>query len=128
MTNNLLSVINGRAIVIMNRCKTRNSGRILISLLLTTIGTISVAVCSSGAPLKIGDEYGGGKIACILEPGDTGYAELAEQFMIASKADISESENLTAAQTASDKMEHSGYCDRLLQIKSPRNQVAVGGY
>ncbi len=100
----------------------------LKALLLTTFGTISVTVCSSGAPLKIGDEYGGGKIAVILKPGDQGYSDLAEQFMIASKADISESENLTSAQTASDKMEQNGYCDRLLQIKVPQNQVAIGGY
>jgi hypothetical protein len=109
-------------------CKNRNTRFLVKALLLTTFSTISVTVCSSGAPLKIGDEYGGGKIAVILEPGDPGYSDLAEQFMIASKADISESENLTAAQTASDKMEQNGYCDRLLQSKVPRNQVAVGGY
>lgn len=37
-----------------------DSGILVKALLLASVGTVSLAVCSFGAPRKIGDTYGGG--------------------------------------------------------------------
>jgi hypothetical protein len=38
--------------------------------------------------LKIGDAYGGGKVACFLQPGDKGYIKGEQHGLIAAEADI----------------------------------------
>ncbi|ACF42771.1 hypothetical protein [Pelodictyon phaeoclathratiforme] len=111
----------------MKICGNDDSCRLVKALLLTSVGTVSLAVCSSGAPQKIGDEYGGGIIAAIFNPGDPGYSDMAEQFMIASKTDVSESEILSSNLAASDKMEQYGYYDRLLQSEEVLRHVAASG-
>jgi|GEM_PF-1637558 len=104
-----------------------DSGILVKALLLASVGTVSLAVCSFGAPRKIGDTYGGGIIAAIFNPGDPGYSDIAEQFMIASKTDVSESENLSSNLAASDKMEQYGYYDRLLQSRRVERPVTASG-
>jgi hypothetical protein len=102
--------------------------RLSTVMLITTFGTLGVSASSPGTPLKIGDEYGGGKIALILGPGEPGYAEIAEQFVIASHEEISETDKWPETQKVSDKGEVSDHYDIYLQSKVQQRQVAVGRY
>jgi hypothetical protein len=114
--------------IIMEQFNNKYLIRLSAASLITTCWSLSVAVCAPRAPLKIGDEYGGGKIALILEPGDPGYSDLAEQFMVTSKTDISKTDDSKEAKEASDSMEETSHYDRYLQSNARRNQDMANGY
>jgi hypothetical protein len=114
--------------IIMKPFKKPSFTRLSIALVFTILGTFSLSVSSPVAPLKIGDEYGGGKIALILSPGDPGYGEIAKQFLIASNDDISETDKWPEAQKVSDNRNVSDHYDIYLQNKARPHQVAAGGY
>lgn len=114
--------------IIMKGFQTTCLTRLSAALLITSFGTLAVSASSSGTPLKIGDEFGGGKIALILGPGEQGYAEIAKQFMIASHEYISEADKWPETQKRSDKGEVSDHYDIYLQNKVQPRHVAVGGY
>lgn len=102
--------------------------RLASALLITVLGTFALSLSAFGTPLKIGDDYEGGKIALILGPGDPGYGEIAKQFMIASKKEISETEKWPEAQKVSNKDEVSDHYDIYLQNRVREHRVAVGGF
>lgn len=112
----------------MKRFKTTYFTRLLSVKLMLALCSLSLSVAASAAPLKIGDDYGGGKIALILSPGDAGYADLAEHFMIPTKSDISETDEWAESKEAHDSMEEAGHVGIYLKHRSPQNHVAVGGY
>jgi len=62
--------------------------RLWIALLLTGLSMVSVSAQSSAVSYKIGDTYGGGKVAYIFQSGDSGYIENQEHGLIAAEADV----------------------------------------
>lgn len=100
--------------------------RLLKLLLLTGMGMVTLSSLSTGAPLKVGDPFGGGKVAYILEPGDQGFNDVTEQALIAAKTDISGNFYWSDTQTARDRVDIVGYSDQSMQGKVPQPQL-VGG-
>jgi hypothetical protein len=112
----------------MKRFKTTYCTSLWTVMLLATFWSLAGSECALGASLKIGDNYGGGKIALILQPGDPGYADLAEHFIVVAKTDISETEELPDAKEAADSIEETSLVERYLQNNIPSRQVAEEGY
>jgi hypothetical protein len=62
--------------------------RVWIALLLAGLSTFAVTSRSSAVTYKIGDTYGGGKVAYIFQAGDSGYVEGQQHGLIAAVADV----------------------------------------
>ncbi len=85
--------------------------RVLELLLLTALGMTTLSPLSLAAPLMVGDEYGGGKVVYIYQPGDKGFAEKADQAVIVAKADVSASISWSDTRSSTDKLEGIGSHD-----------------
>jgi hypothetical protein len=77
-------------------------------LLLTIAGVITFSPYSQAAPLIVGDEYEGGRIFYIFQPGDKEYAETVDQAVILAKAETSSSLFWTDSRSSTDKLERIG--------------------
>lgn len=97
-------------------------------LLLTVPGIVSVPALSVGETLKIGDQFGGGVVAFVLEPGDPGYAEVAEHFLIIAKADISETFEWSESKAAAFQLEENSLHDSYMRIGEIPVRIADSGH
>ena len=84
---------------------------------------------------KIGNYYGGGKIAYIFQPGDKGYVDGERHGLIAAEADLPGGDKYTweAARKACDELSEHDCIDWRLPSKEELNQLylnrsAVGGF
>jgi hypothetical protein len=59
-----------------------------VVLLLAGLSMVSAKAESYAVTYKIGDTYGGGKVAYILQAGDPGYVEGQQHGLIAAEADV----------------------------------------
>ncbi len=82
---------------------------LLRTLLLSCLGIVMVSSILSAAPINIGDQYGGGKVVYLLQPGDPGYKAGESHGLIAAKDDLpQESLSWFEAKNAVERMELSG--------------------
>ena len=86
--------------------------KMLMVRLMSTFVLLGLCVVShplSAAPINVGDEYGGGKVVYLLQPGDHGYKEGESHGLIAAKEDLpQESLSWFEAKAAVERMEVSG--------------------
>lgn len=108
--------------------------RIMTALLLSGTSIMTVSAVSTAAPVSVGDEYGGGKVVYVLQPGDPGYTPSEQHGLIATKEDLPQ-ESLTwaEAKAATERLEISGYKGWSLPTQEElgllyQNQGAVGGF
>lgn len=67
----------------------KNGNNILYTLILLCFAIILTSSCKKDEVVKIGDEYQGGIIAYILQPGDPGYDANKQHGLIAAPSDQS---------------------------------------
>lgn len=91
--------------------------QVWVALFLAGLSMVSVTAKSFAVTYKIGDTYGGGKIAYIFQPGDPGYVEGKQHGLIAAEADVS-----TTYKDAWDGDSHTGvYVWSTTQFKTKNN-------
>lgn len=62
--------------------------RVWIAFLLAGLSVASITATSYAITYKIGDSYGGGKVAYIFQPNDPGYVQGQQHGLIAAEADV----------------------------------------
>ncbi len=107
--------------------------RLWIALVLAGLGIVTLSALSSAATIAIGDNYGGGKVIYILQPGDNGYEVKVQHGLIADQSDISGLFDWPDALAICDKMKKNGYRDWYLPNKDELNKVyikkaVIGGF
>jgi len=112
----------------MKTCNGIYGFRYLKVLLLAVSVIVTVPALSAGAPIKIGDQFGGGIVAYVMEPGDPGYAEAAEHFLIIAKADLSETFDWSESKAASILLEENSIHDRYMRIREIPARIADSGH
>ncbi len=93
-------------------------------LLLTALNMITLSPLSPAAPLMEGDEYGGGKVVYIFQPGDQDFAESADQAVIVAKADVSATISWSDTRTSTDKLEGIGSHERRVPGRARQARLA----
>ncbi len=107
---------------------------LLRTLLLSGFGVVMVSSILSAAPINVGDEYGGGTVVYILQPGDPGYSAGELHGFVAAKDDLpKESVNWFEAKSAVERMEVNGNKGWSLPNEGElsllyKNQTLVGGF
>ena len=96
-------------------------------LLLTLIGMLTFSTFSPAAQLKVGDEYEGGKIVYIFQPGDKDFAETADQAVIVAKADVLANYTWSDTRSSIDKLEGLGSHDGNLPGHARQARLVRGG-
>jgi len=94
-------------------------------LLLTVAGIITFSPLSLAAPLMVGDDYGGGRVVYIFQPGDKEFAETADQAVIVAKAEASSTLSWTDSRSSTDKLEGLGSSDRNLPARTRQAQLTT---
>ena len=61
----------------------KSLARLLTTFLLAGLSMVSLTSLSSAVTYKIGDTFGGGKVAYIFQSGDRGYVEGQQHGLIA---------------------------------------------
>jgi hypothetical protein len=108
--------------------------RLMTALLLSCLSIVSVSAVSSAAPINVGDEYGGGKVVYILQPGDAGYKADEQHGLIVAKEDLAqESLSWSEAKAAAERLAVSGFQGWSLPTVAElsllyKNQAVIGGF
>jgi len=90
---------------------TRTVLRLMKSLLLSFFVLLGVSPLSQARTLKVGDEYAGGIVIYLFQPGEEGFKERAEEVMIVGETTLSEHLYWSDAKAASDKFDPPSYGD-----------------
>ncbi len=85
--------------------------RLVSSLLLSVFLLLGVSPLSQARTLKVGDEYAGGIVIYLFQPGEEGFKERTEEVMIAAETTLSEHLYWSDAKAASDKFDPPSYGD-----------------
>jgi hypothetical protein len=108
--------------------------RLMTALLLSGLGMIVVSSVSSAAPVNVGEEYGGGKVVYVLQPGDPGYSAGEQHGLIAANEDLpQESLTWSEAKAATERLEINGNKGWSLPTQQElslmyQHQAVVGGF
>ena len=108
--------------------------RLMTAFLLSGLSLIVVSGVSSAAPVSVGDQYGGGKVVYVLQPGDPGYSAGEQHGFIAATEDLPE-ESLTwsEAKSAVARLAINGNTGWSLPTEQQlslmyQHQAVVGGF
>ncbi len=77
-----------KKIITMKPFTQKSFTRVWVAFLLAGLSMVSVTARSFAETYKVGDSYGGGKIAYIFKAGDSGYVEGQQHGLIAAEADV----------------------------------------
>ncbi len=113
---------------IMMRLATLCFQRVLKALLLSLFGLVLTLAPSFAAPLKVGDDYGGGKVVYIPKPGVA-----VPHGLIAADVDLPGLFNWKDAAAACENLELNGYNDWQLPDKNELQKLfmskkVLGGF
>ncbi|NTV68360.1 MAG: DUF1566 domain-containing protein [Chlorobaculum sp.] len=85
----------------------------------------SVPEQSAPASLKTGDQYGGGKVAFLFQPGEAGYVEGQTHGLIAATADLGNGTTWSKAVTLCKEYRGGGFSDWRLPSKEELNRLYI---
>ncbi|ABL64578.1 Lcl C-terminal domain-containing protein [Chlorobium phaeobacteroides] len=97
--------------------------RLLMVLLLVNALVMGFSGLVSAAFLHVGDDFGGGKVAYILQRGDAYYIEGKQSGLIAANANMAGLFNWSAANAACEALVENGFSDWHLPGKEDLNRL-----
>ena len=75
-------------VTIMKFISKARSARLWAASFLVALSIFALSTISSAVPISVGDQYGGGIVFYILQPGDSGYDAVTQHGLIAATEDI----------------------------------------